>query len=129
MSEALLNCLVDITSHVLTFMGLTYIPLVTLIIYRAVRLRGLNAENMADRLMDLCFDTLREQIEKEIDRCLKLYFGPDFILPEGKTLRDISFFVSDYENFDELLAILQNLSERGINSLEFLQILQLFFDG
>lgn len=110
-------------------MGLTYIPLVTLIIYRAVRLRGLNAENMADRLMDLCFDTLREQIEKEIDRCLKLYFGPDFILPEGKTLRDISFFVSDYENFDELLAILQNLSERGINSLEFLQILQLFFDG
>lgn len=59
MSDALLNFLVEIASHIITLIILAYIPLVTFIIFRAVRLRGLNEENMADRLMDLCFDTLR----------------------------------------------------------------------
>lgn len=123
MSDALLNCLVEIASHIFTLIGLAYIPLVTLIIFRAGRLRGINEENMADRLMDLCFDTLREEIERQIDRCLKLSFGPHYILPEEKTLKDISFFVSDYEHLDELLTILKNLSEMGINSHEFFEVL------
>lgn len=123
MGDALLNSLVEIASHILTLMGLAYIPLVTLLIFRAGRLRGINAENMADRLMDLCFDTLREKIEREIDQCLTLYFGPHYILPNEKTLKDISFFLSDYEHLDELLAILKNLTEFGIQSQEFLQIL------
>lgn len=123
MSDALLNLLVEIASHIITLIGLAYIPLVTVIIFRAVRLRGLNEENMADRLMDLCFDTLREEMEKQIDRCLKLYFCPNYILPEEKTLKDILFYINDYENLDELLTIIKNLSEKGIESIEFDQIL------
>jgi len=123
MSDALLNYLVEIASHIFTLIGLTSIPLVTVIIFRAGRLRGLNEENMADRLMDLCFDTLREEIERQIDRCLKLDFGNNYILPEEKTLQDILFYISDYENFDELLTIIKNLSEMGIDSMEFFEIL------
>lgn len=44
MSDALLNLLVEIASHIITLIILAYIPLVTVILFRAVRLRGLNEE-------------------------------------------------------------------------------------
>lgn len=74
MSDALLNFLVEIAFHIITLIILAYIPLVTLIIFRTVRLRRL--KNMTDKLLDLCFDTLRGFFF-----CFLFYFlYTDFIL-------------------------------------------------
>lgn len=130
MSSAILEFLADMASEILTIIGLAYIPLVTLIVFRAGRLRGLNEDNMAERLGDLCFDTLREEIEKLINECLRLYFGNNFILPPGKNLRDIALYLhGDSEDLEQLLTIIKNLNELGIQSNEFTQILHFFFGG
>lgn len=49
--------------QIVTIVGAAYIPLIVLIVFRVGRLtnRGLNRENMAEKLGDLCFDSIKEQ--------------------------------------------------------------------
>jgi len=61
-----LDFLSEMARQIRTLVGVAYLPLIVLIIFRAGRLRGLNGENMAERLGDLCFDT--EQICDKIER-------------------------------------------------------------
>lgn len=121
MSDAILQFLSEMTSEILTVLGLAYIPLVTLIIFRAGRLRGLNEENMAERLGDLCFDTLKEEIN---DKLQELLHNNNLNLPPGLTIQDLAAHLhKDSENLNQLLTILRNLAEAGVQSAEFQQIL------
>lgn len=110
--------------EILTKVGVAYISLIVLIIIRAGRLRGLNADNMAKRLGDLCFDTIKEQINKKIEELLQLYYNNSFVLLPGRSIQDIATHLhQDSESLEQLLTILKNLTELGIYSQEFQQIL------
>lgn len=110
--------------EILTKVGVAYISLIVLIIIRAGRLRGLNADNMAERLGDLCFDTIKEQINKKIEELLQLYYNNSFVLLPGRSIQDIATHLhQDSESLEQLLTILKNLTELGIYSQEFQQIL------
>ena len=73
MDQNIITFLSEMAMEILTKVGVAYISLIILIIIRAGRLRGLNADNMAKRLGDLCFDTIKEQINKKIEELLQLY--------------------------------------------------------
>lgn len=68
MHPSFLDFLSEMARQIRTLVGVAYLPLIVLIIFRAGRLRGLNGENMAERLGDLCFDTIKEQICDKIER-------------------------------------------------------------
>ena len=92
-------------------MGIVYVPLIVLIIFRAGRLRGLTEaeDNMA--LRDLCFDTLKEQIYNKIE--VILYYGTktNLCLPPGLTIRQVENQLhQDSESLVQLLTILNNLT-------------------
>lgn len=73
MHHSILKFLTEMAVKIFTIVGIAYVPLVVLIIFRAGRLRGLTEENMAERLGDLCFDTIKEQIINKITELLQLY--------------------------------------------------------
>lgn len=89
MTPNILTFLSEMVNEIFTIVGLAYIPLIVNIIFRAGRLRGLTDENMAERLGDLCFDTLREEIKKQIEGLLQIYFNNALVLPPGKRIQDI----------------------------------------
>ena len=62
MNELFVTFLADMANEILTLVGVGYLSLIVLIVFRAGRLRGLNLENMAERLGDLCYDTIKEEI-------------------------------------------------------------------
>jgi hypothetical protein len=61
-----ISFLAEMITERLTLVGVAYIPLIVLIVFRAGRLRGLNEDNMAERLGDPCLETLKERICKQI---------------------------------------------------------------
>lgn len=78
---------------------------------------------MAERLGDLCFDTLREEINKQIEGLLQVYFNNALVLPPGRRIQDISAHLhQDSESLEQLLT-LKNLTELGLQSQEFHLIL------
>lgn len=124
MTPNILTFLSEMVNERFTIVGLAYIPLIVNIIFRAGRLRGLTDENMAERLGDLCFDTLREEIKKKIEGLLQIYFHNAFVLPPGKRIQDIvTHLHHDSESLEQLLTILKNLTELGLQSQEFQQII------
>ena len=74
MSPEIWNFLAEMATEIVTIVGIAYIPLVVLIVFRAGRLRGLTQDNFAERLGDLCFDTIKEQIDNKIEELLQQYF-------------------------------------------------------
>ncbi|KAI5382403.1 hypothetical protein KIW84_MT0052 (mitochondrion) [Lathyrus oleraceus] len=73
---------------------------------------------MAERLGDLCFDTLREEIKKQIEGLLQIYFHNALVLPPGKRIQDIATHLHhDSESLEQLLTILKNLTELGLQSI------------
>lgn len=124
MTPNILTFLSEMVNEIFTIVGLAYIPLIVNIIFRAGRLRGLTDENMAERLGDLCFDTLREEIKKQIEGLLQIYFHNALVLPPGKRIQDIATHLHhDSESLEQLLTILKNLTELGLQSQEFQQII------
>lgn len=74
----------------MTIVGIAYLPLIVMIIFRAGRLRGLTEDNMAEKLGDLCFDTIKEHINNKIIELLTLHFGNHFHLPPGLTIQEVA---------------------------------------
>ncbi|KAI5425449.1 hypothetical protein KIW84_031304 [Lathyrus oleraceus] len=73
---------------------------------------------MAERLGDLCFDTLREEIKKQIEGLLQIYFHNALVLPPGKRIQDIATRLHhDSESLEQLLTILKNITELGLQSI------------
>lgn len=126
MNPSIWQFLSDMTREILMIVGVSYIPLIVLIIFRAGGLRGLTENNMAERLGDLCFDTIKEQINNKLEELLRVYFGPNFRLPPGLTIQEVGIH-QDLESLEQLLTIFKNLTEFGVQSTEFLLILQHFF--
>lgn len=113
-------------TEILTIAGLSYVPLGVLIIYKAGRLRGLNEENFAEKLTDVCLDTIKEEIKKKIEELLQNYFTSNYALahPSPRRLQDIADRLhQDSESMDELLSILKNMTELGTDSQEFIQVI------
>jgi hypothetical protein len=124
MTPNIITFLSDMVNEIFTIVGLAYIPLIVTIIFRAGRLRGLTDENMAERLGDLCFDTLLEEINKQIEGLLQIYFNNALVLPPGKRIQDIATHLHhDSESLEQLSTILKNLTELGLQSQEFQQII------
>ena len=66
MTPDILQFLADMATEMFSIIGAASLPLMVLLVFRAGRLRGLRDENMNSRLGDLCFDTLKEQIEQKL---------------------------------------------------------------
>ena len=70
------------------------------------------------------FDTIKEQINKKIEELLQLYYNNSFVLLLSRSIQDIATHLNqDSESLEQLLTILKNLTELGIYSQEFQQIL------
>ncbi|KAK7298232.1 hypothetical protein VNO77_47144 [Canavalia gladiata] len=115
MSSDVLQILVDISTDILIILGLSYLPLVILIGFRAGQMRGLTADNMSERLWDLCFDTLKEQISDKMEELLLIV---NLELPPGLAIQDLATHLHhDSESLEQLLTILKNLTELGIRGI------------
>jgi hypothetical protein len=90
MNETIVQFLSEMITDMLTIIGISSVPLIVIILFRAGRLRGLNTENMNERLGDLCYDTIKEQIREKIEELLNLYFHNAPNLPPGRTIQDIA---------------------------------------
>ena len=122
MNPSILEFLADMATAILTIAGVAYLPLIVLIVFRAGGLRGLNEENANERLLDLCCDTLKEQIKNKIEELLQGYYSVP--LPSGRRIQDAAAFLhQDSESLEQLLLILKNLTELGVQSQEFIKIL------
>ena len=60
MTQEIYHFLCEMATEILSIVGVAFVPLIVLIMFRAGRLRGLTQENMAERLGDLCFDTIKD---------------------------------------------------------------------
>ena len=105
--------------------GLTY--LIVLLVLRAGRLNDLNEGNLAERLQDLCFNTIRELINNKIEELLQIQrlnpldFRPDLTIQQlGQHL------YQDSRSLEELVTILDHLTKYGLHSAEFLEVLSFF---
>nr|BAG48198.1 hypothetical protein [Beta vulgaris]BAV04020.1 hypothetical protein [Beta vulgaris subsp. vulgaris] len=124
MNPYILQFLADMATAILTIAGVAYLPLIVLIVFRAGGLRGLNEENASERLLDLCCDTLKEQIKNKIEELLQVYYNNSVPLPSGRRIQDAAAFLhQDSESLEQLLMILKNMTELGVQSQEFLQVL------
>lgn len=92
MNPNILEFLSDMAKEILTIAGVAYIPLVVLLVFRAGRLRGLNEDTYAEKLLDLGFDTIKEQIKSKIEDLLQVYYNNNnnFILPSGRRIQDVA---------------------------------------
>lgn len=113
-----------ITQYILS-MGLA-LPLAILVAFRAGRFRGLNPENMEERLGDLAFDSVKEQISNKLIALFNIYMsmpnGQDFRFPGRLTIQQVA---TQIHNDVEDLAVLQNiyfdLINHGVQSTYFIQ--------
>lgn len=124
MNPDILEFLSQLITEILTVGGVAFIPLIVLIVFRAGRLRGLNDENLVERLGDLYLDTIKEQLLQKIEELLQLYYNNNLVLPPGRRIPDIANHLHQgSESLEQLLTIFKNLTELGIQSQEFQQIL------
>lgn len=68
----------EMATDLLTLGGATCLSLLVLIVFRAGRSRGLTEENMAERLGDLCMDTIKDKRKGKVTELLNLN---SFFLP------------------------------------------------
>jgi hypothetical protein len=54
---------------------------------------NLSTEEKAERLGDLCFDTIKEQINNKIEELLQLYYHNALVLPPGRSIQDIACYL------------------------------------
>ena len=116
-----------ITQYILS-MGLV-LPLAILVAFRAGRLRGLNTDNMEERLGDLAFDSVKEQICNKLQGLFNIYmnmnYGQDFRLPGRLTIQQVGAHIHlDVEDLAVLQNVYLDLVNHGIQSPHFMQALE-----
>jgi len=109
-------------------MGLA-VPLAILVAFRAGRMRGLNTQNMEERLGDLAFDSVKEAICNKLQALFDLYMnmpnGQNFGFPGRLTIQQIAAHLhNDVEDLDLLQTMYFNLLDQGVQSPYFVQALQ-----
>lgn len=109
MHPEILSFLSEMVSEILRIVGVSYIPLIVLILFRAGSLRGLmklSTEEKAERLGDLCFDTIKEKINNKIEELLQLYYHNALVLPPGRSIQDIACYLHQaWQTLEVLLTI------------------------
>jgi hypothetical protein len=128
-NSILLEFLTDMVREIFVVGGfsLVFIRLIVILINRAGHLRGLTEDNLPERVTDLCYDTIKSQIFEELEKLLRLYCETAQIpMPSTVRIRDLAACLHhDAEALDLLLPILKNLTEVGLQSPEFQQVLLL----
>jgi hypothetical protein len=116
--------LCEISFQIMSIVGLAYIPLLVLIIFRVGRTGGLTeTPNVEDRIWDICIDTIQGQIESKVHELVISYYGNEFHLPPGRNYAEVSMHLhQNSQSLEQLLPILRNLSELHIHSTEFQQV-------
>lgn len=109
-------------------MGLV-LPLAILVAFRAGRLRGLNTDNMEERLGDLAFDSVKEQICNKLEALFHIYgnmnSAQDFLLPRRLTIQQVAAHIHlDVEDLAVLQSIYLDLVNHGVQSPRFIQALE-----
>ena len=103
MPNKMIPFLSDMMREIFIIVGVGYIHLIVLITFRAGRLRGLNEDNMAERLGDLCFDTIKDKIQNKIDELLQLDSNNALVLPPGRRIQDIALHQDSESLADDFL--------------------------
>lgn len=63
-------------------------------------------------------------MDSPLEGLLQIYFHNALVLPPGKRIQDIATHLHhDSESLEQLLTILKNLTELGLQSQEFQQII------
>lgn len=129
MTDKVLEFLGQMSAEIISIVGVSCIPIILLISYRAAGLCDLNSENYAEKLGDLCYDTIKEKIKDRVDELLLEYSNYNGLpMPCDERIQDaINNLHQDCESLERLLPILKNLNELGIQSEEFLTILIYLF--
>ena len=116
----------DFIRDYIVSMGLV-LPLAILVAFRAGRLRGLNTDNMEERLGDLAFDSVKEKICNKLEALFHLYgnSAQDFRLPRGLTIQQVAAHIHlDVEDLAFLQNIYLDLENHGVQSPRFIQALE-----
>ena len=115
-------------NHIINFiLGMNLsLPLAILVAFRAGRFRGLNEQNMEERLEDLVFDSLREQIcEKKMEDLFIHWYGANLPLLGRLTIQQVAAHIhNDVEDMGVLQQIYFYLVNQGMDSEYFLQALE-----
>lgn len=106
-------------------------PLAILVAFRAGRLRGLNPGNMEERLGDLAFDSVKEQICNKLIALFNLSMnmpnGQDFRFrfPGRLTIQQVASHIhDDVEDLTVLQNVYFDLIHHGVQSPYFMQALE-----
>lgn len=116
-----------ITQYILS-MGLA-LPLAILVAFRAGRLRGFNPGNMEERLGDLAFDSVKEQICNKLIALFNLFMnmpnGQDLRFPGRLTIQQVASHIhDDVEDLTVLQNVYFDLIHHGVQSPYFMQALE-----
>lgn len=108
--------------------------LALLVAFRAGRMRGLNPENLNEKLGDLMFDTLKAEIRDKLQECFNLHHnvpaGTNYEFPGQLTLNEITAHLhGDFDAVEHLKAVYLDLLNHGIQSECFLKALEFVANG
>ena len=121
------NDLSYLISQYILSMGLA-LPLAILVAFRAGRLRGLTADNMEERLGDLAFDSVKEQINNKLTALFNQYMnmpnGIDYRFPGRLNIQQVAAHIhNDMEDLEVLQNLYFDLINHGVESAYFMQAL------
>jgi hypothetical protein len=110
-------------------LGTRAIPLIVRLVYSATRdniENFVNREEIRERISDLGMELLTDEIFSLVNKLLKDLFGSSFTLPPGLCLNDVitELLQLDTRTIPVLCQIVKNLTDRGVQSVEFQQILE-----
>ncbi|KAG8044213.1 hypothetical protein GUJ93_ZPchr0222g11347 [Zizania palustris] len=108
--------------------------LALLVAFRAGRMRGLNPENIDEKLGDLVYDSLKAEIRGELQNCFNQYHnvpaGTNYEFPGRLSLNAVTTYLhGDLDAVDHLKALYQDLLNHGIQSECFLRALEFVTNG
>ena len=114
-------------NHIINFiLGMNLsLPLAILVAFRAGHFRGLSEQNMEERLGDLAFDSLKEQICEKMEALFIHWNGANLPLPGRLTIQQVAAHIhNDVEDMGVLQQIYFYLVNQGMDSEYFLQALE-----
>ena len=129
MNELLFMSLTHISSELINLIGVAASPLIVLITYQVFRTRGFAGMpdvEIQNKVLDISFETIHAQIEKHLHTSVLHFYGDHFILPPGLTFSHLAMSIhNNSRTLEQILPIYRNISEFGLQSAEFHQVVEM----